>query len=158
MMLDTAPITPWYILLADLKLVNTYTALIGPWFGSIFGTFLRQRFLGIPRDYADTAKIDGANIFQAFWRVLLPQLVPAIVTLAILRFMSNWNSFVYPLIVTTKAAMRTLPVGLGTVARSGGNAGLDMVGAVLGFLPTFIVFLLGQRYIIQDVSLSGLKD
>lgn len=155
---DTALIIPQYILLADLKLVNTYTALIGPWFASIFGTFLmRQQFLSIPRDYDDAAKIDGANIFQTFWRVLMPQLVPAMVTLAILRFMGNWNSFLYPLIVTTKAEMRTLPVGLGTVARSGGDAGLDMAGAVLGFLPTFLVFLLGQRYIIQGVSLSGLK-
>lgn len=155
---DTALIIPQYILLSNLGLVNSYTALIGPWFASIFGTFLmRQQFLGIPRDYDDAAHIDGANLFQIFGRVLLPQLVPALVTLAILRFMGNWNSFLYPLIVTTKADMRTLPVGLGTVARSGGDAGLDMAGAVLGFLPTFLVFLLGQRYIIQGVSLSGLK-
>ncbi len=155
---DTALIIPQYILLADLNLVNTYTALIGPWFASIFGTFLmRQQFFSIPRDYDDAAKIDGATIFQIFLRVLMPQLVPAMVTLAILRFMANWNSFLYPLIVTTKAEMRTLPVGLGTVVRSGGDAGLDMAGAVLGFLPTFLVFLLGQRYIIQGVSLSGLK-
>ena len=155
---DTALIIPQYILLSDLGLVNTYTALIGPWFASIFGTFLmRQQFLSIPRDYDDAAKIDGANILQIFLRVLMPQLGPAMVTLGILRFMGNWNSFLYPLIVTTKADMRTLPVGLGTVARSGGDAGLDMAGAVLGFLPTFIVFLLGQRYIIQGVSLSGLK-
>ena len=155
---DTALIIPQYILLSDLGLVNSYTALIGPWFASIFGTFLmRQQFLSIPRDYDDAAHIDGANLFQIFWLVLLPQLVPSLVTLAILRFMGNWNSFLYPLIVTTKADMRTLPVGLGTVARSGGDAGLDMAGAVLGFLPTFMVFLLGQRYIIQGVSLSGLK-
>ena len=155
---DTALIVPQYILLADLGLVNTYAALIGPWFASIFGTFLmRQQFLSIPRDYDDAARIDGANVFQTFWRVLLPQLGPALVTLAILRFMGNWNSFLYPLIVTTKAEMRTLPVGLGTVARAGGDAGLDMAGAVLGFLPTFLVFLLGQRYIIQGVSLSGIK-
>ena len=63
--------------------------------------------------------------------------------------MGNWTSFLYPLIVTTKADMRTLPVGLGTVARSDGDAGLDMAGALVGFLPTFIVFLLGQHYIIQ---------
>lgn len=155
---ETALIIPQYILLSDLGLVNSYTALIGPWFASIFGTFLmRQQFLSIPRDYDDAAHIDGASLLQIFWMVLLPQLVPALVTLAILRFMGNWNSFLYPLIVTTKADMRTLPVGLGTVARSGGDAGLDMAGAILGFLPTVLVFLLGQRYIIQGVSLSGLK-
>lgn len=155
---ETALIIPQYIMLSDLGLVNSYTALIGPWFASIFGTFLmRQQFLSIPRDYDDAARIDGANIFDTWLRVLMPQLVPAMVTLGILRFMGNWNSFLYPLIVTTKAEMRTLPVGLGTVARSGGDAGLDMAGAVLGFVPTFVVFLLGQRYIIQGVSLSGLK-
>ncbi len=83
--------------------------------------------------------------------------IPAMVTLGILRFMGNWNSFLYPLIVTTKAEMRTFLVGLGTVARSGGDAGIDMAGAALGFVPTFVVFLLGKRYIIQGVSLSGLK-
>lgn len=155
---ETALIIPQYIMLSDLGLVNSYTALIGPWFASIFGTFLmRQQFLSIPRDYDDAARIDGANIFDTWLRVLMPQLVPSMVTLGILRFMGNWNSFLYPLIVTTKAEMRTLPVGLGTVARSGGDAGLDMAGAVLGFVPTFVVFLLGQRYIIQGVSLSGLK-
>ncbi len=101
--------------------------------------------------------MDGANLWQIYYSVLLPQLKPAMATLAVLRFMGNWNSFVYPMIVTSRAQMLTLTVGLGTVARSGGDAGLDMAGAVLGFLPTFILFILMQRYIIQGISLSGVK-
>lgn len=159
MMPDTAVIVPQFIVLSRLGLVNTYTALIGPWFASIFGTFLmRQQFLSIPRDYDDAATIDGANLWQIYWRVLLPQLKPAMATLAVLRFMGNWNSFLYPMVVTSKAEMRTLTVGLGTVARAGGDAGLDMAGAVIGFLPTFIIFILLQKYIIQGISLSGLKS
>lgn len=158
MMPETALIVPQFIVLSRLALVNTYTALIGPWFASIFGTFLmRQQFMSIPRDYDDAATMDGANLWQIYYAVLLPQLKPAMATLAVLRFMGNWNSFVYPMIVTSKAEMLTLTVGLGTVARSGGDAGLDMAGAVLGFLPTFFIFIVMQRYIIQGISLSGVK-
>ncbi len=158
MMPETALIVPQFIVLSRLGLVNTYTALIGPWFASIFGTFLmRQQFMSIPRDYDDAATMDGANLWQIYYAVLLPQLKPAMATLAVLRFMGNWNSFVYPMIVTSRAQMLTLTVGLGTVARSGGDAGLDMAGAVLGFLPTFLIFMFMQRYIIQGISLSGVK-
>lgn len=158
MMPETALIVPQFIVLSRLGLVNTYTALIGPWFASIFGTFLmRQQYLSIPRDYDDAATIDGANLWQIYRLVLLPQLKPAMATLAVLRFMGNWNSFLYPMIITSKASLYTLTVGLGTVARSGGDAGLDMAGAVIGFLPTFIIFLFMQKYIIQGISLSGVK-
>ena len=158
MMPDTALIVPQFVVLSRLDLVNTYTALIGPWFASIFGTFLmRQAYLSIPRDYDDAATIDGANLWQNWWNVLMPQVKPTLATLAVLRFMGNWNSFFYPMIVTTKSDMRTLTVGLGTVARAGGDAGLDMAGAVVGFLPTLLVFILMQRYIIRGISLSGVK-
>ncbi|MEM7536011.1 MAG: carbohydrate ABC transporter permease [Chloroflexota bacterium] len=158
MMPDTALIIPQFVVLSRLGLVNTYTALIGPWFASIFGTFLmRQAYLSIPRDYDDAAIIDGANLWQIWWRVLTPQVTATMATLAVLRFMGNWNSFFYPMIVTSKSDMRTLTVGLGTVARAGGDAGLDMAGAVIGFLPTLIIFVLMQRYIIGGISLSGVK-
>jgi multiple sugar transport system permease protein len=158
MMPSTAMIVPQFVVLARMGLVNTYTALIGPWFASAFGTFMmRQQYLSIPRDYDDAATIDGANLWQIYGRVLVPQLKPAIVTLAVLRFMGNWNSFLYPMVVTSKAHLRTLTVGLGTVARSGGDAGLDMAGAVIGFLPTFIIFIVAQKYITQGIALSGVK-
>lgn len=158
MMPETALIVPQFVVLSELGLVNTYWALIGPWFASIFGTFLmRQQYLSIPRDYDDAARIDGANLWQIYYWVLLPQLKPAMATLAVLRFMGNWNSFLYPLIVTSRATMLTLTVGLGTVARAGGDAGLDMAGAVITFLPTVIIFVVMQKYIIQGISLSGVK-
>jgi len=156
---ESARIVPVYIILSQLKLINTYWALIGPWFASAFGTFmLRQSYLGIPRDYDDAALIDGASTFRIYWNVLLPQLGPSLATLTIIRFMAQWNEFLYPMIITSKAEMRTLTVGLGTVVRAGGpDAGLTMAGAAMGFIPTFIIFIIGQRYIIQGVALSGLK-
>lgn len=160
MMVPTeARIVPIFIVLSRLGLVNTYAALIGPGFASIFGTFmLRQHYLSIPRDYDDAALIDGANRFQIYAKVLLPQLKPAMATLAVLRFMGMWNDFLYPLIVTTRQEMRTLTVGLTTVTLTGSSpVGVEMAGAVLGFVPTFIVFLIGQKYMIEGVSLSGLK-
>jgi multiple sugar transport system permease protein len=155
-----ARIVPVFIVLAKLNLVNTYAALIGPSFASIFGTFmLRQFYLGIPRDYDDAAVIDGANRFQVYWKVLLPQLTPALATLAVLRFMGVWNEFLYPLVVTTSATMRTVTVGLATIitGASIGGVGIDMAGAVVGFIPTLAFFLLGQRYLIEGISLSGVK-
>ena len=139
---ETAIIVPMFVVLSRFKWVNTYWALIGPWFASAFGTFfLRQQYLSIPRDYDDAARIDGASLFQIYYKVLLPQIAPGMATLAVLRFMGHWNAFLYPLLVTSRANMRTLPVGLGTVVIRGGGAGVTMAGAVMGFLPTFIIFL-----------------
>jgi multiple sugar transport system permease protein len=130
----------------------------------MFGTFfLRQQFLSIPRDYDDAATIDGAGRFMVLYKILLPQLKPALVTLAVLRFMAHWNDFLYPFIVTTRASMRTLPVGLATVVMrlgavgEAGSAGVGMAGAVMGFLPTGIFFLAVQRYVVQGISLTGVK-
>ena len=155
-----ARIVPLFIVLAKLHLVNTYAALIGPSFASIFGTFmLRQFYMGIPRDYDDAAFIDGANRFQVYWMVLLPQIVPALATLAVLRFMGTWNEFLYPLVVTTNAQMRTVTVGLSTIVTGGaiGGVAINMAGAVIGFIPTLVVFLIGQKYLIEGISLSGVK-
>jgi multiple sugar transport system permease protein len=154
----TARIVPLFIVMSKLGLVNTYWVLLMPQWASMFGTFmLRQAYLSIPRDYDDAALIDGATRFQIYYKILLPQITPSLATLAVLRFMGNWNSFLYPMIMTSRAHLRVLTVGLGTVAREGGDAGLEMAGAVVGFLPTFIVFLIGQRYVIQGIQMSGLK-
>ena len=152
-------LVPHYDIMVRLKLNDTVTALWLPKVFSAFGTFmLRQSYLGIPRDYDDAALIDGASTFRIYWNVLLPQLGPSLATLTIIRFMAQWNEFLYPMIITSKAEMRTLTVGLGTVVRAGGpDAGLTMAGAAMGFIPTFIIFIIGQRYIIQGVALSGLK-
>ena len=156
----TVRIVPIYMLLSKLHWVNTYWALIGPWSASAFGTFfMRQQFASIPQDYDDAAIVDGASKFQVLFRVLLPQVKPGLVTLGILRFMSHWNDFLYPMMLTSKPAMRTLTVGLSTLGREHVEigAGFEMAGAVMGFLPTFLLFLVGQRFIVEGISLTGVK-
>jgi multiple sugar transport system permease protein len=154
----TVRIVPIYMLMSKLHWINTYWVLIGPWSASAFGTFfMRQQFASIPQDYDDAAIVDGASKFQVLFRVLLPQVKPGLVTLGILRFMSHWNDFLYPMILTSKPAMRTLTVGLSTMHFWTGAAGLQMAGAVMGFLPTFVLFLIGQRFIVEGITLTGIR-
>jgi len=154
----TVTIVPLFILLSKFGWVDTYAALIIPAATSIFGTFLmRQFFLTIPRDYDDAALIDGANLLQIYYQVMVPLSKPALATLATLTFLGQWNAFLFPLIVTTKASMRPLTVGLATMVIQEGGAGVQMAGATLTFTPTFIIFLFMQRYVVQGITLSGVK-
>jgi multiple sugar transport system permease protein len=158
MMPGIVRMVPLFIIMARLHLVNTYWALILPHATSIFGTFmLRQYYSTIPRDYDDAALLDGASVFQIYYKVLLPQIKPALATLGTLIFLGQWNDFMYPLIITSRMEMRTLTVGLATMVREEGAAGLEMAGAVLSFLPTFVLYLFAQRHLIRGIALSGLK-
>ena len=158
MMPGVVSMVPRFIIISRMHLVNTYWALILPHATSIFGTFmLRQYYTTIPKDYDDAALLDGASIFQIYSRVLLPQIKPALATLGTLIFLQQWNDFMYPLIITSRAEMRTLTVGLATMVREEGAAGIEMAGAVLTFLPTFVVYLFAQKHLIQGIALSGLK-
>ncbi len=155
---STVTIVPLFLILSRLGWVDTYAALIIPAATSIFGTFLlRQFFLTIPRDYDQAALIDGANLFQIYRMVVLPLAKPALATLATLTFLGEWNAFLYPLIVTTKSSMRILTVGLATMVVQEGGAGVQMAGATLTFTPTFLIFLFMQRYVVQGITLSGVK-
>lgn len=154
----TVTIVPLFLILARFEWVDTYAALVIPAATSIFGTFLlRQYFLTIPTDYDAAATIDGAGPVQIFFRVILPLGKPALATLATLTFLGQWNDFLYPLIVTTKAAMRTLTVGLATMVVQEGGAGVQMAAATVTFMPTFLLFVLMQRYVVQGIALSGVK-
>jgi len=155
---STVTIVPIFLILSRLGWVDTYAALIIPAATSVFGTFLmRQYFVTIPRDYDDAALIDGANLWQTYYRVILPLGKPALATLATLTFLGHWNDFLYPLIVTTKSSMRPLTVGLATMVVQEGGAGVQMAGATITFLPTFLIFLFMQRYVVQGIALSGIK-
>jgi multiple sugar transport system permease protein len=155
---STVTIVPAFLLLSKLGWVDTYRALIIPPATSTFGTFLcRQAFKSIPRDYDDAAEIDGATLFDIYWRILLPLIGPTLATLATLTFLGQWNSFMWPLIMTNSASMRTLTVGLTTLVVREGGAGVSMASATLAFLPTFTVFLFMQQYVVQGIALSGVK-
>jgi ABC-type glycerol-3-phosphate transport system permease component len=155
---STVTIIPLYIVVSALGWANTYPGLIVPLATSIFGTFLmRQNFKTIPFEYDDSARIDGANRWQVYSRVLLPLTKPALATLGTLTFLDSWNDFLYPLIITSTDTMYPLTVGLATMVKRGGNAGFSLAGATVSFLPTFAFFLIMQRYVVRGITLSGLK-
>lgn len=149
---------PNFIVLRYLGWIDSYEALILPVAFSAFGTFLlRQYFLTIPRELEDAAVVDGANNWQIYWRVILPLSGPALSALAIFAFLANWNSFLYPLIVTTSNEMSTLTVGLNTLQGQYNTAWtLLMAGSVIALLPILLVFLFAQRYFIAGITLTGM--
>jgi multiple sugar transport system permease protein len=154
----TATLIPLAVVIVKIGWVDTYWALILPGGTTIFGTFLMRQYMkSIPRDYDDAARIDGCTLFGIYWRVLLPLCKPALATLATLSFLGIWNDFLYPLIVTNSDEMRTLTVGLSTLFARFGGVAIHMAAATVVFLPSLIIFLLLQKYVVQGFTLSGVK-
>lgn len=154
-------IIPIFIILRNMGLVDTHWSLILPATFNAFGIFLlRQYFLTIPRDLEDAAKIDGAGVFEIFWRIMIPLVAPALVTLTIFSFNLYWNEFFRPLVFLTTWEKMTLPLGL-TILRGylgTGNTAAVMAGVVMAVVPILVVFLLFQRYLIEGITLTGLKE
>ena len=155
-------IIPLFFLMREMHLIDTYQALIIPGFFGGFGIFMfRQFFLGFPKDLEESSKIDGCNIFETFYKIALPIALPTIATLAIFTFISSWNSFMWPLIVTNSDNMRTLPVGLAVFKGSFREITIwgDLLAcAVICTIPTIIVFLVGKKYFINDLLQGSLKE
>lgn len=152
-------IIPNYLIVGDLKWLDTLAAVIVPTAASAFGVFfLRQFFLSLPLELEEAARLDGANLFQIFTRVVLPLSKPALVTLAVLAFLTNWNDFLWPVYVLFSPESQTLPAGLSTL-QSANNVRYDllMAGAVIASLPVLVLYCFAQRFIIEGVSRSGLK-
>ncbi|MFF2299603.1 carbohydrate ABC transporter permease [Arthrobacter sp. NPDC058127] len=146
-------------LMKDLGLLNTLPAIALPGLFSAFGTFLmRQAFLGIPKEFEEAARLDGANSWQIFWRVMLPMTGPTLAALTILTSLYSWNDLLWPLIVTSSKDTMTLPVGLATLQ---GQYATDyptlMAGSLLVSLPLIAVFVALQRQFFAGISSSGLK-
>ena len=151
-------IIPNFILLRTLGWIDTYQALILPAAFSAFGTFLlRQYFLTIPRELEDAAVVDGASYWQIYSRIILPLSGPALSALAIFTFLAQWNSFLYPLVVTNSTEMSTLTVGLRTLQGQYNTAWtLLMAGSVIALVPVLLVFIFAQRYFIKGIAMTGL--
>ena len=151
---------PNFILMSNLGLVNTYPGLILPFLAGPFGVFLMRQFmLGVPDELLEAARIDGANEFKVFWSVVMPIATPVLATLAILTFLGNWNSFLYPLVMAQAPGKYTLPVALATFATGQYQAdhGMLMAGSVVLVVPVLIVFVLFQRWITEGIATTGLK-
>ncbi|MBR2431000.1 carbohydrate ABC transporter permease [bacterium] len=146
-------IVPLFYLMSKLGWVNTYQALIIPGIFGGFGVFLmRQYFLNFSSEIEEASKLDGCNSLQTFYKIALPYATPAIATLAIFTFVSTWNSFIWPLIVTNTDSMRTIAVGL-TIFK-GSFREITMWGELMACscicsVPVIIVFLIGKKYLIN---------
>lgn len=146
-------IVPLFYLMSKLGWINTYQGLIIPGIFGGFGVFLiRQYFLNFSQEIEDASKLDGCNPFQTFYKIALPCAAPAIATLAIFTFVTTWNSFMWPLIVTNTDSMRTLAVGL-TIFK-GSFREITLWGELLACscicsIPVILVFLAGKKYLIN---------
>ncbi|MGH0000468.1 carbohydrate ABC transporter permease [Pseudovibrio ascidiaceicola] len=152
-------VIPWYLMSSAFGWLDTYWGIMFPGLMTAFGTFLMKQFFEtVPDDFLEAARIDGLNELQIWWTVAMPLVRPALAALAIFVFLGNWTAFIWPLIVTNSQEMYTLPVGLTTFSvEAQVEWELIMTGAAISTIPTLIVFLVFQRYIIRGVVMAGLK-
>jgi multiple sugar transport system permease protein len=150
---------PVYIMLSNLGWINEYTGLIMPFLVQSFGVFLmRQFFLTLPRELEEAATIDGMSRWGIFWRIALPLAKPALAAQTIFMFLGNWNSFMWPSLLTSSEDMYTLPVGLNSFHwQYVAYWNLDLAGTMYMTIPMLIVFLIFQRWFIQGIATTGLK-
>lgn len=149
-------VLPNYLLISSLNGQNTYWGIILPGLGTAFGTFLlRQHFLTLPPTILESAEIDGAGHWRRLWQIVVPISVPSIATVALVTIVTEWNEYIWPLIITTKPEMMTLPVGLTLLSNSDSSSqawGVLMAGAVIVILPILIIFAALQRHIVSGLT------
>jgi multiple sugar transport system permease protein len=149
---------PIFLLLRDLKLLNTYHAIWWPAAAQVTGVFLmRQHFYAIPSDIEDAARIDGAGKFRIYWQVCVPMVTGSMVALFIFSFLGLWNDLFWPLIVLGERAIYTLPVGL-IFIRQGSyiQRGLAYAGAFIASVPVLVFYAFFQRRIIAGITMTGM--
>ena len=152
-------VIPWYVMSKNLGWLNTYWGIMFPGLITGFGVFLMKQFFEtVPDALIDAARIDGLSEFRIFWEVALPLVTPALSALAIFTFLGSWTAFLWPLIVTNSASNYTVPVGLASFSGEFATEWhMIMTGAAVATIPTLVVFILLQKYIIRGVVLSGVK-
>lgn len=150
---------PNFLMLNRLHWLDTIWALVVPGAAGAFGVFfMRQFFASIPISLEESARIDGAGPWRVFRSIVLPNARPALVTLAVISFLANWNDFIWPIYVLFSAERLTLPVGL-TKLQGGYNLDYPviMAGAAIASVPVLILYVFVQRYVIEGVASSGIK-
>ncbi|WP_369371616.1 carbohydrate ABC transporter permease [Promicromonospora sp. Populi] len=155
-------IVPQYVLFSELGWLNTFLPLIVPKFlatDSFFVFLMVQFFRGVPKELDEAARIDGAGHGRIFLQIMLPLAVPALATTAIFTFIWTWNDFLSQLIFLTDPDMYTVPIALRAFLDSTGQSswGAMFAMSVLSLVPLFLMFLLGQRYLVRGIATTGLK-
>lgn len=154
-----ASLVPQFLLFNWMHLIDTHLGLILLNSFSIIGAFmLKQFFMGVSNEYIESGKIDGAGHFRSFWQIALPLIRPGVATYAILRFIWTWNDYQYPLIFLKSKELFTIQLGIRLFGDQYGDVySLMMAGAVSAILPLLIIFMIGQKQVIEGISLGGVK-
>jgi len=150
---------PLFLGVYNLGLYDTYAGLILPKIASAVSIFMmRAAFAPLPVELEEAARIDGVSEFGIYWRIMLPQVKPALITLAILGINNAWNDLLWPLLVTSSTQMRTLTNGLALfVGENTIQYGASFAGAFISIIPMLFVYLFGQKYFVQGTATTGLK-
>ena len=151
---------PGFIILHSLGWVDTFMALIVPSLGNIWGLFLmRQYMLSLPSSLEDAGRIDGANRWQVFWKLILPLCKPVLATVGTFTFLSMWRSFFWPLIVTRSKEMRVIEVGVAMFSSQYiTNIPAQLAAATLSSIPMILVYLFAQKWIVQGIKMTAGYD
>jgi multiple sugar transport system permease protein len=153
-------IVPLYLIMKWLGWIDSPISLIVP--GALFNAFgvflLRQFFMGLPNELFEAAVMDGAGVWKTYWSIMLPLVRPALSALGIVSFMGSWNNFFYPLIFLNTTSKFTVPILLNMFKGLYSVNWPDMMAAsTIAVLPVLIAYLIGQRYIIEGITLTGIK-
>jgi len=156
----SATLIPLYIIVRELNMTNSYWGLILPPLASPIGIFMMRQFIeSLPSDLENAARLDGCSEFQIYRRVILPLIKPGLVVLGVFTFMNQWTSYLWPLVVNTKAEMMTLTVGIQSLrSLFTVDWGILSAGAVLSMLPLVLVFIFLQRFFIAGSIAGALKE
>lgn len=150
---------PLFLVVFKMGMYDSYWGLIIPRVavaGSIF--MMRAAFSGIPKELAEAARIDGLSEFGIFWRIMMPQVKPAAITLIILSINGSWNDLLWPMIITSRTEMRTLANGLALfIGQNTIEYGAAFAGALISLLPMFVLYMFGQKYFVEGMAGAGLK-
>lgn len=153
-------LVPIYIIMRDLKWIDTFWPLIIPGAASAFGIFfMRQYIMTVSDDLIDAARIDGAGEFTIFWRIILPIIAPGLTSLGLIFFMASWNDFLGPLIYLKSPEHFTLPLIIRSLIGPVGRNVYDvqMAASVISLIPLLIIFLLLQRRIVEGITAGAIK-
>lgn len=152
-------LVPLFLVVRTLGMVDTYAGLIVPGVFNAFGIFLlRQFYLGVPRELEDAAQLDGCGHWRTYWHVVLPLSRPMLAALAVLFFLTNWNSFLWPLVVAQDESLRVVQVGIASLqGQYASKQHYVIAAALVAAIPTVLVFLFGQRKLIDSLKTTGLK-
>lgn len=152
-------LVPIFIMMTKMRLLDTHAALILPQVVSVFSIFLMKQYIQtLPSELEDAARIDGCSEFSVFWRIILPLCRPVLAVLGIFIFVTNWNNFLWPLIMLNTPAKFTMQVGLATLQEQfATDYGILMAGAAFAAVPMIAIFLAFQKHFIKGLTIGGVK-